>query len=95
MRNPASKSWEFETFDRTAYHRFLMTLELFKIEPTVKSDLYPGDSSQIIFWATKTDRLKIEYVFRRMFSLDHRYLMDIDSYQSRCELYREEKYAIY
>ena len=90
-----SKVYEFETPDLWIQLRFLKTLKLFHIAPLEEYGETYYDYHGCKFSATKEERLRIEYVFRRMISLDTRYLMDLDGYQNRCELYWEEKYAIY
>lgn len=89
------KVFEFETPDYWIQLRFLKTLKLFHITPLEEYGESYLDYHGCKFCATKAERLRIEYVFRRMINLDDRYLMDLDDYQNRCELYREEKYAIY
>lgn len=91
---PSSKIYAFESPDMFIFHRFLKTLALFHITPLEEYN-NTWDFCSCKFCATKKERLRIEYVFRIMISLDQRYLMDLDSYQNRAVLYREEKYAIY
>ena len=96
LRRPPyhSKIYDFESPDMLVFHRFLKTLDLFHITPLEE---YSGtwDISSCKFSATKEERLRIEYVFRRMISLDKRYLMNLDCYQNRQERLWKEYYAIY
>lgn len=89
-----SKVWDFETSDLWLYTKFLKILKVFGITPLEEYEC-AYDTSSCRFCCTTKERLRIEYVFRRLIGLDRRYLIDLDSYQNRCELYREEKYAIY
>lgn len=97
LRRPPgqSKVFEFETPDLWIQLRFIKTLKLFHIAPIEEYGELALDYHGCKFCSTKQERLRIEYVFRRMIGLDDRYLMDLDNYQNRCELYQEEKYAIY
>ena len=90
-----SKIWDFEASDFWIYQRFLKVLSMFNILPLEQYAVPYDDNHSCRFCSTKKERLRIEYVFRRMISLDRRYLMDLDSYQNRAKLYREERYAIY
>ena len=89
-----SKIWDFETSDSFLYHRFVRVLNILQITP-LEEYTDSIDCCGCKFCCTKQERLQIEYVFRRMISLDTKYLMDLDSYQNRAVLYREERYAIY
>ncbi len=97
LRRPPghSKVYEFETPDMWIFHRFLMTLNLFHIAPLEEYGELYLDYHGCKFCSSKSERLRIEYVFRRMINLEDKYLMDLDNYQNRCELYQEERYAIY
>ena len=97
LRRPSmsSKLYEFETPDMLIFHRFLKTLDLFHIPPVEEYGETYYDFHGCKFCATKKERLQIEYVFRRMISLDKRYLMDLDGYQNRQERFWKEYYAIY
>ena len=89
-----SKIYDFESPDMLIFHRFLKTLDLFHITPLEEHN-ETWDFCSCKFSATKEERLRIEYVFRRMISLDTRYLMDLESYQNRQERLWKEYYAIY
>lgn len=94
MKPPFGKVWTFETSDFWIYQRFLKVLKLYDIVPCEEyAVMY--DNSSCDFCCTKDTRIRVEYVFRRSIGLDMRYLMDLDSYQNRYEMYKEERYAIY
>ena len=93
-RPPSAKIYDFETPDMLVFHRFLKTLDLFHITPLEECGS-SWDYCSCKFCATQKERLRIEYVFRRMISLDKRYLMNLDEYQNRKERFWKEYYAIY
>ena len=97
LRRPpfGSKVWDFEANDLWIYQRFLKVLSIFDIVSLEQYSVPYDDNHSCRFCCTKEERLRIEYVFRRMIGLDTKYLMDLDSYQNRCRLYQEEHYAIY
>jgi len=88
------RTYDFETSDRFAYYKFLDVLKIFNLFPL--EEYNEGiECCQIRFVSTKEERLQIEYIFRKLLNLDSLYLMDLDSYQNRAKVYREERYAIY
>ena len=93
-RPPSAKIYDFESPDMLVFHRFLKTLDLFHIAPLEEHNEV-WDYCSCKFCATKNERLRIEYVFRIMISLEPRYLMDLDGYQNRAERFWKEYYAIY
>ena len=63
--NPLTKKWEFETSQGYLADAFLQVLEVFRLDP---EDVYiPSflDMSNIEFWATRSQKEQIDYVFRR------------------------------
>ena len=93
-KNPNGKMWDFETSDYYIYQRFRTILDILDIAVTNEMAI-PYEFCACKFCGTKDERIRIEYILRRLLRLDHRYLLDIDSYQDRRIRWEDEKYAIY
>ena len=90
VRNPLTKKWEFETSEGYLADAFLQVLEMFHIDA---EDIYiPSflDMSDIEFWATRSQKEQIDYVFKRYIDKN-----SFDHGLSLTELEGGDWYAIY
>ena len=96
--NPRKKWWDAEFIGSWHATMFVRVVKVFDKEPVLVTDIVPEyeGTSRIKFKATKEEKDKIEYIYRRFIGLTPRYSENIESYRrTNRKRVMEERYEIY
>lgn len=90
------KMYEFESRDFYEAGIFLKILNNMNLQ-VVEEYVVPEyiSNSSIKFLATRAERIRAEYIFRRYCDLSRWYLLDLDGYQKNQWKFMENGYMIY